>query len=85
MDEKRLGSLRLMAAAVDDVAVRTPFLGGSGNCVYCAGGPVYVSGSSYRGVSDDDARARTGIVVRVACVGRALVGFVPDLFLGAST
>lgn len=82
MDEKRLGSLRLMAAAVDDVAMRTPFLGGSGNCAYCVGGPVYVSGSSYREVSDDDARVRMGIGVSV---GRALVGFVPDRFLSAST
>ena len=73
-----------MAAAVDDVAMRTPFLGGSGNCAYCVGGPVYFSGSSYRELSDDDARARMGMGTGVS-VGRALVGFVPDRFLSAST
>jgi len=85
LDEKIFGSLRLMAAAVDDVAMRTPFLGGSGNCAYCVGGPMNVSGSSSRGVSDDDARVRMGIGVGVTCVGRVLVGFVPDRFLSAST
>lgn len=85
MDENIFGSLRLIAAAVETVAVRTPFLGGSGNCAYCVGGPMNVSGSSHRGVSDDDARVRRGVGVSAGGVGRALLGFVPDRFLSAST
>ena len=46
-DNRLKGRRRVIAAAAEDEALRLLFLGGSGKCAYCVGGPVYIiSGSS---------------------------------------